>query len=151
MKKKVLICLFSALTILLAGCDFGSTKKFYLDDEFYGSWKMIEITAEKFSELDNENYVLFTYNNFCAMAIPCEEIFDEFLEQNDVTFLSMRYDEFKKTTLHETVKFAPSIVVVKNWKVIAYLDSEKDEDLVRYQDVEEFGKWINKYVYCKIQ
>ena len=151
MKKKALLCLFSALTILLTGCDFGTNQKFYLDDEFYGSGEMIEITAEEFADLDNENYVLFTFNNFCAMAIPCEEIFDEFIEKNDVTFLSMKFDEFKKTSLHSTVKFAPSVIVVKWWNIVAYLDSEKDEDLVRYQDVEEFGKWITKYVYSKVE
>lgn len=151
MKKKILLCLFSAITIILTGCDFGAPEKFYLDDEFYGSGKMVEITAEDFSKLDNNNYVIFTFNNFCAMAVPCEEIFDEFIEKNDVTFLSMKYDEFKKTFLHETVAYAPSVVLVKGWKIIAYLDSEKDEDLVKYQDVEEFGKWIDKYIYFEIQ
>ena len=31
-----------------------------------------------------------------------------------------------------------------------YLDANKDEDLNKYQDVNEFSNWINKYVYFKI-
>jgi hypothetical protein len=61
----------------------------------------------------------------------------------------MSYEEFKKTKLHETVDFAPSVIIVKNWKIVDYLDSEKDKYLNMYQNVEKFGKWIQKYVNLK--
>ncbi len=146
MIKKFWITLFLLVSICISGCSF--SRKFYLDDVFYWQDKYIEITAQEFEKLENENYVLFTYNNYCALSIPCDEIFQEFMTENNISFLSMKYDEFKNTKLHDEVRFAPSVIVVKNWKVIDYLDSEED-DVNLYQDVNEFAKWIWKYVLIK--
>jgi hypothetical protein len=63
--------------------------------------------------------------------------------------LSMSYEEFKETKFHDTVEFAPSVIIVKNWKIVDYLDSEKDKYLDMYQDVEKFGQWIKKYIEIK--
>ena len=32
---------------------------------------------------------------------------------------------------------------------MAYLDAEKDDDLDKYQDLDEFTKWIEKYIYSE--
>jgi hypothetical protein len=60
--------------------------------------------------------------------------------------LYISYDEFKNTKFHDEVRFAPSVIIVKNWKIVAYLDPEKDKYLDMYQDVEKFWEWIEKYV-----
>lgn len=141
------IIFVSLFTIILSGCSFYD--KFFLDDEFYWQDVYIEITAQDFETLGNDNYVLFTYNNYCALSIPCDEIFQEFMTKNNVSFLSMKYDEFKNTKLHEKVRFAPSVIIVKNWKIVDYLDSENDNDVDLYQDVDKFGKRFEKYVLMK--
>ena len=125
------------------------TQKFYLDEHYYNQGDFVEITSEEFEALDSQNYILFTYNNYCAFSIPCDEIFKEFMEKYDIDFLSMSYEEFKETKLHDTVEFAPSVIIVKNWKIVDYLDSEKDKYLDMYQDVEKFGQWIKKYIEIK--
>ena len=122
------------------------TQKFYLDEQYYNQGDFVEITSEDFDNLDSQNYILFIYNNYCAFSVPCDEIFKEFMEKNDIDFLSMPYEEFKETKLHKTVEFAPSVIIVKNWKIVDYLNSEKDKYLDMYQNVEKFGEWIQKYV-----
>ena len=122
------------------------TQKFYLDEQYYNQGDFVEITSEDFDNLDSHNYILFIYNNYCAFSVPCDEIFKEFMEKNDIDFLSMPYEEFKETKLHKTVEFAPSVIIVKNWKIVDYLNSEKDKYLDMYQNVEKFGEWIQKYV-----
>lgn len=52
----------------------------------------------------------------------------------------------KKTYLYKKVKYAPSVIIVKKQKIIAYLDAEKDEDMDKYQDEKEFEKWLKKYI-----
>ena len=52
----------------------------------------------------------------------------------------------KETKLHDIVEFAPSVIIVKNWKIVDYLNSEKDKYLDMYQDVDKFGQWIQKYI-----
>ena len=143
-KKFWLVALWISV-VFLSAC----TQKFYLDEQYYNQGNFIEITSDDLETLGSQNYVLFTYNNYCAFSVPCDEIFQSFMSQNKIDFLSMSYEEFKKTKLHETVDFAPSVIIVKNWKIVDYLDSEKDKYLSMYQNVEKFGKWIQKYVNLK--
>ena len=57
------------------------------------------------------------------------------------------FDDFKKTTFHKKIKYAPSVLVVNKGKIIAYLDANSDDDLEKYQDVNKFEDWISKYIY----
>ena len=90
--------------------------------------------------------MLFTYNNFCSLPISCEKIFKSFASDYKIDFLSMPFSEFKNTYLYDTVKYAPSVLIVENNKIIAYLDANKDDDLEKYQDVNKFKDWINNYI-----
>ena len=142
MNKKIWLIVLWIATLSLSAC----TQKFYLDEQYYNQGDFIEITSEDFENLDSQNYVLFTYNNYCAFSIPCDKIFKEFMAENKIDFLSMSYEEFKETKLHDTVEFAPSVIIVKNWKIVDYLNSEKDKYLDMYQDVDKFWQWIQKYI-----
>lgn len=144
MMKKIFPILLLAVAVLISGC----TNKFYLDQEFYKTdGEFVDITSDDFDNLVYQNYVLFVYNNYCAFSVPCDEIFRQYMEQNHINFLSMSYEEFKNTKLHQTVDFAPSVIIVRNWRIIDYLDSEKDEYLDMYQDVEKFWEWFERYIY----
>lgn len=145
MNKKIWLIVLWIATVSLSAC----TQKFYLDEQYYNQGNFVEITTEDFENLDSKNYVLFTYNNYCAFSVPCDEIFKEFMEKYNIDFLSMPYEEFKETKLHDTVEFAPSIIIIKNWKIVDYLDSEKDKYLDMYQDANKFWQWIQKYIIIK--
>jgi len=142
MIKKIWLVFLWISAIFFSAC----THKFYLDEQYYNQGNFIEITSNGFENLDSQNFVLFTYNNYCAFSVPCEEIFQSFMSEYKIDFLSISYEEFKKTKLHETVNFAPSVIIVRNWKVVDYLDSEKDKYLDMYQDVVKFWEWIGKYI-----
>lgn len=146
MFKKVLLLI--TCIILLTGCS-KTIEKFYLSDEFYNKGTFIKIKSDDLKNYKDKNYVIFTYNNFCSLSIPCDEIFQESMTNNKIDFLSISFEEFKKTELYKIVKYAPSIIVVKNNEIVAYLDAEKDSDLEKYQDVDKFTEWLSKYIYLK--
>ena len=146
MNKKIFLLSIWISFLALCAC---SSDRFVLDNQYYNQWEFIQVNTWDITSLKSWNYVLFTYNNYCALKIPCDEIFKKFMQKYNIDFLSINYENFKKTHLHDTVQYAPSIIIVKNWKVIAYLDTEKDGDLEKYQDVNEFEKWISKYVILK--
>ncbi|MCR4581030.1 MAG: thioredoxin family protein, partial [Bacilli bacterium] len=98
---------------------------------------------------NNKNYVVYAYNYFCNFSVPCENIFKEFMDKYKIDFLSINIDEFKKTKLYETVKYVPTVIVVKNGKPVAYLDAESDDDLNKYQDADAFESWIKEYIDIK--
>ena len=71
------------------------------------------------------------------------------MEKYKIDFLSMPFKEFKNTKYYNKVKYAPSIIIIKQGKIVSYLDANKDKDLQKYQDVHEFENWINKYINTK--
>ena len=150
MFKRILILIIPIL--LITGC--GSTKihnenGLVLDDICYSSNDFIDIDNEYLNKTPLNNYVLFIYNNYCSLPIPCEKIFKEYMDKYDVSFLSMNIDEYKKTGFYSEVKYAPSVLVISNGNIVAFLDAESDDDLGKYQDVNEFETWINNYIYTK--
>ena len=145
MKNKIIILLL-LLSVLSIGCSKRKIEKIYLDEEYYGQDGFAEVTSDDVNNLEG-NYILFVYNNYCALTIPCDEIFKEFTSQSKISVLSIQFKEFKETYLYKTVKYAPSIIVVEDKEINAYLDAESDEDIDKYQDVEVFTKWISNYIY----
>lgn len=144
MMKRLFFLSLLACTVFLSWC----TQKFYLNQEFYETdGEFINITSDDFKDLNFQNYILFVYNNYCVFSVPCDEIFKQYMEENNINFLSMSYEEFKNTKLHSTVQYAPSILIVHNWKIVDFLNAEDNEDTDKYQSVEEFWNWISNYIY----
>lgn len=147
MKKVVLLL---CMILFLTGCGTDDNK-FYLDEKYYGLSEFILVDENKVRELqENEaSYVLFTYNSYCTFQVPCDDIFLEYMKTNDIAFNSIAYEDFSKTEFINTVLYAPSIILVKDGKIVDYLDAEDDSDLDKYQDVEAFSNWINQYINLK--
>lgn len=139
-----IIILITTIIIL----NFNSKSKFNLSEQYYQSGIIKDITKEELlSKLNNnETFILFTNNNFCTFKISCEEIFKSSAQKLNITILKIPFDEFKTTKLHDTIKFAPSVIIIKNGKIIEYLDPEKNDDLPKYQDKNEFISWIKEYI-----
>lgn len=147
--KKIVVVIF--LIFLITGCVLNQNdgkSRLYLDDTYYNKGNYIKVSSDKVNDLSG-NYVLFTYNSYCNFSVPCDEIFKSFMEKYDIDFLSISIDDFKNTYLYDTVKYAPSIIVISDKKIIAYLDANSDEDLERYTNTKSFEKWMDNYVYFK--
>lgn len=150
----IVICIITALCSVylistLKKSNNDNDNKIHLSDKYYNKGNYIEIKSSDLYKLKKENYILFTYNNYCNMPISCEDIFLEFMEKYKIDFLSIPFDEFKKTDFYKTVKYAPSIIIVSQGNIIAYLDADSDDDFAKYQDVTEFKKWLSEYISLK--
>lgn len=144
--KKVVLILLGLIT--LCSCQ-KKQEKFYLNENYYNVSGLKEITKDDI--LENDNFILFTYNNYCSLAIPCEDIFKEFSENNNIQILAIPFDEFKNTKYYENVKYGPSVLIIKDGNLVAYLNAEKNSDIKKYQDVNEFTDWIKNYIYLTPQ
>ena len=150
MYKKIFIALLSVL--LLVGCtkkikqDDG-IERMYLDNQYYNKGNFIGVKANDLLEKVDDTYILYTYNNYCSLPISCEEIFKDFAKKYRIDFLTIPFGEFKETEFYNTVKYAPSVLIIKNNEIVAYLDAESDDDLNKYQDEKEFESWMDKYIY----
>lgn len=142
--KKLLLLVLSI--IFLTSC----TKKelISIEDKYYNNNSFIESTS---TEIDNylnnkESFILYTYNNYCTMKIPCETIFQSFMDNNNISIVSIPFAEFKNTKLSKKIKYAPTVIIINKGKIITSLDANSNKDLPKYQDVEEFTNWIKEYI-----
>ena len=138
MKKVVLLLVI----FLLVGCT--NNKLFNLTDKYYNKGEFINISAKDIKE--DESFILYTYNNFCVLPVHCENIFKEVMEKYKIDVLSIPFDDFKNTHFHKEVKYAPSILIVKNGDIVAYLDANSDKDLEKYQNITKFEEWLKEYI-----
>lgn len=138
--KKVLLII---IIIIITGCTNNS--KFYLTDKYYNNGEMISVSPSDINS--HESFILYTYNNFCALPIHCENIFKEVLEKNKIDALSIPFEDFKETSFYKKVKYAPSVLLIKDGKIIDYLKADSDEDYDKYQKVDVFQEWLEKYIY----
>lgn len=150
MIKKISIILICVLSILMTGC-FNRTSqndngKIYLNNKYYNKGKFIKVDKNDLNNIKNGNYILYTYNNYCSLPVSCEKVFQEFMSKYKIDFLSIPFDEFKKTDFYKSVKYAPSVIIIENGNIISYLDANSDIDLEKYQDVNKFEEWLNNYV-----
>ena len=147
MAKKIcfllLIVIIGLISLLIIN---NNSDKIRLSKKYYNKGEFIKVNSSDIEKLKNDTYILYTYNNFCSFSIPCEDIFKEFMNKNKIDFISMPIDEFKNTSFYNIVKYAPSVIIIQKNKVIAYLDAESDDDLIKYQDASEFEKWIASYI-----
>lgn len=152
MKKKyyyligvlVLICIVTILFL-----KFRSTKKVYLSEKYYNNGEFIDIASSEIDTLKDDTYVLYIYNNYCSFSVPCESIFNEYMTTYNIDFVSMKFEEFKLTKYYKKIKYAPSIIIIDKGKIVSYLNPEKDQDISKYQVIEDFTSWMNKYIYEK--
>lgn len=144
MKKVVLIII---TIILITGCSKKQIEKYYLNNKYYNEGKFI--TIKNIDEIKNDTYVLYTYNNFCTFSVPCEDIFKSYMEKYKIDFYGIPFEQFKKTSLYKEVKYAPSIILIKEGKIVDYLDANSNSDKEKYQDTKKFEEWINTYIYTE--
>lgn len=155
MKKKILIVISIivciSLFLILYGVNNKKIDSFYIEDKYYNKGEFIEVNSSDVKKIINkeESFILYVHNNFCAFAIPCENIFDEVIDKYKIDMLKINFDEFKNTSFYKKVEYAPSVIIVKDGKIIDYLDAEDDNDLEKYQDVNSFENWLKKYVKLK--
>ncbi len=141
MYKKIISILF---IILLVAC---TKEKIYLDDEYYNNGEYIEVDSNYFNDNSHKNYIIYVSNTFCMFSVPCADIFEEYMKKYNISFLSIKIDEYKKTKFYEKVKYVPTVIIVRDGKILSYLNAESDDDINKYQDISEFESWVNKYIY----
>lgn len=152
MKKKywilIIIILLICVSILLL---YKKEAKFYLNDKYYGSSSLVEIDNDKLKELEKnkESFVVFVKLSGCITCSAFEPVLQKFINTYQISFYSIPFDSIKDTCIEECVKYSPSVVIFKEGKTVAYLDSNKKEDLSYFKSMTGFKEWLTKYVVLK--
>lgn len=144
MKKIILII----TCLIITGC---ANQKFYLDDEYYESSNLIEITNNELKELekDKKSFIVFVNMPSCYAAISFGNIIDELLDDNQIIIYQVPFNEIEESDLNECIKFYPSLAIYHKGKIKAYLDADNKDDLEYYESALSLKKWLKEYIYLE--
>ena len=140
----------------MCGCDnrinSDNHKKFYLDDEYYNKPFLKKIDSDKLIELENngKSFVILTHiPGACNNDVPFAPLVNDFISKYKVKFYEINFKEINGTQIDKYVKYAPSLVIYEDGKLIAYMDANSDSDLKYYESLDGLYEWLSKYIYFK--
>lgn len=144
----LIILFFLAILIFLLINKNKKVEKFYIEDEYYSSEGLTQVTKDDVEKLleENKSFILFADTNFCTLGVPCRDIFKEASETKELKILQFSFTELKETRLYDKVKYGPTVIIIKEGKVVDYLDPNSEEHSVLYQDTDKFYDWLTKYI-----
>lgn len=166
-KKLLIIAIATLVALAVFGFVFfkilgGAGKKveveesIILDAEYKNTdGKMIELAkneedpARFLDELaaEKKNFVVYVSLPICnGDAAKFKQFVLDFQRKEKLSFVYITSDYIKDTFIYDTVKYFPSVIIVKEGKIINYLRYDSDEDVEYYKSYDGFSKWLKANV-----
>ena len=101
----------------------------------------------KKKEKNEDNFGIFVYLPGCSSCAEFKTVLEDFLTDNNININYISILDSDGTAVEKKVKYAPSFMVYKDGKVVAYLDSNSDEDTPYFKDANNFKNWLENYVF----
>ena len=141
-------------TVLFLGAVGGwfGGSKVTLDAEYYCGeecdGEMTELSGARYEELvrNGGSFVVFVDQSGCTTAERLRGYVADYAREIGVRVYRMMFSEVKETSLHDFVKYYPSVAVVSRGRVAGYLRADSDEDADIYNNYEMFKRWIKRYL-----
>ena len=160
-KKKQLgvLGLIVALVVVLVGSlvFVGAVSGWFDDPKVVVSeeYRCIE-GCEEFASLDAASYedlvkagksfVVFVDQDGCTTADRLRRYVSDWAASAGVKVYRMMFSEVKKTSLHDYVKYYPSVAILDRGMVRGYLRADSDEDADAYNNYDAFLGWMQRYL-----
>jgi hypothetical protein len=120
-------------------------------DEYYESNNLIEPNVEEVNNLfkNKESFAAFVYTPGCVSCAEFEKVTNEFRNNYNIVFYHIKSEIAKETKIHEKVMYSPSAILVKDGKIVSYLDATSNKDLEYYKTMDNFKNWLEKNIYIE--
>ena len=141
-------------TVLFVGATSGwfGGSKVVLDAEYYCGEdcddEMMELSGAEYKDLvkEGKSFVVFIDQSGCTTADRLRGYVADFAREAGIKVYRMMFSEARDTSLHDYVKYYPSVAVVSHGKVVTWLRADSDEDADYYNDYEAFVTWARRYL-----
>ena len=153
MKKslKIAIASFVGISIIAGSVIFAvnilGDHRFRLDDEYYTTSEDVSIDKDEYEKLisDKKSFVVMIDKPGC---VTTETMREDMANSTDLQFkyYRMMWKYVKESSLHEYIKFAPSVAIIRKGEVKAWLSADKDEDSRYFNDIGALKEWLEKYI-----
>lgn len=123
-------------------------QKFPLDTDQFGSAEFIDINKEEYNQLitDQKSFLVFVDQTGCITAEGLKKIATEISQEKNVKIYHIMFAEARETSLHDSVKYYPSFIIVNHGSVVSWLKADADEDVERYKNKDALEIWLNQYI-----
>ena len=158
-KKKqmgVLGLIVALVVVLMGGVLFVGAVSGWFDDpkirlseEYYGEFgDFANLTGEEYERLvgEGKSFVVFVDQEGCDTADKLEGFVRNWASNVGVRVYRMMFENAKETSLHDFVKYYPSLVMVSRGKPVAWLRADADEDADAYNEEGVFREWSSRYL-----
>ena len=154
MKKstKILTASLIGLAIITCSVIFAvnilSEHKFRLDDEYYAESMEMNIKKDEYEKLisDKKSFIVLVDKPGCITTPGMRKNMSEFPEDTQFKYYRIMWDEAKESSLHEYVKFVPSVAIIYKGEVKEWLQADRDEDTKYFENADDLKEWIHKYI-----
>lgn len=145
----LVVVLLGGVLFVGAASGWFDDSKVKLDAEYYADGaEFMELTAGEYEGLveAKKSFVVFVDQGGCTTADRLREYVTQYMAETGILAYKMMFEEVKESSLHERVKYYPSVAVVSRGKVVAYLRADSDEDAEAYNNYDAFKEWMGEYL-----
>lgn len=145
----LVVVLFGGLLFVGAVGGWFDDPKVTLDAEYYGDGaEYLDLNAESYKNLieAKKSFVVLVDQGGCTTADQMRGFVKDYMKEKGILVYRMMFAEVKKSSLHDHVKYYPSVVIVDKGVVRGYLRADVDEDAEMYNNYDAFKEWMGKYL-----
>lgn len=128
------------------GVDVVLDEEYYCNDNCDGEY--MELSGSEYERLmeEKKSFVVFVDQKNCTTAITLGGYVSDYAKEAGIKVYRMMFSEARETSMHDYVKYYPSVVIVSKGRVAGYLRADSDEDADMYNDQDAFVKWMERYL-----
>ena len=148
----LVVVLFGSILFVGAVSGWFDSGKVALDAEYVCGGncdgEYMELDAAGYQELveARKSFVVFVDQGGCTTADKLEGFVSDYAKNEGFQAFRIMFEEMKKTSMHESVKYYPSVVLISKGKVIWWLRADSDEDAPAYNNYDAFEDWIHRHL-----
>lgn len=121
-------------------------KKATLSSEYINNSGIKEISKEDYQKLveDKKSLILLSHLPDCQAKIM--QYTKDYAAEYNIVINDINWSTFREIAKDSEVKYAPTVIIVSEGRIVAHLRSDSDADTAKYNDYNEFKNWLNSLV-----
>lgn len=154
-KKPSIYAVFAAAIVVVTAIVFGvllitrGPVKVTLDSEYQGASEQLELgSPESYEELiaDKKSFIVFIDQAGCTTADRLRGFMKDYSEESEIKYYHFMWEQLRKSTLHDNVKYYPSIAIISKGKVVDFLKADSDDDAKYYNNYDDLKNWLDSFI-----
>ena len=156
-QMRVLVGIITLIVILISGVVIAGVMSGWFDDgkvmldaENYNRDEagIVDLSIEQYQNMTNaaKSFMLFVDQGGCTTAEQLKGFITDYATETGLKVYRMMFEDIKRTSLHDFVKYYPSVVLVNRGKPAVWLRADEDVDADAYNDPSAFRQWLEQHL-----